>query len=134
VTATKLERHRAILDLVRTEPVHTQQELADALARRGLAATQATVSRDIQELGLVRAPGGYGVAAGSIAEHVRDVRCVQFLAVVRTAPGTAGLVARRIDEAGPEGVAGTVAGDDTLIAVLADTAAYPRLLTLLGVS
>ena len=57
----KSDRQRAILDLVRQRPVHTQQELARALAQRGFSATQATVSRDIQELGLVRTGDGYAV-------------------------------------------------------------------------
>jgi len=58
VTATKGQRHQAILALVNRGGVHTQQELAEALARRGLRTTQATISRDIQELGLVRSVRG----------------------------------------------------------------------------
>ena len=115
-------RRRAILDLVRKEPVHTQQDLVAALARLGMAATQATVSRDIQDLGLVRTGSGYrvGTPVSIASELVLSVTVVEFLAVVRTPPGTANLVARAIDESGLEGVAGTVAGDDTIIVVLAD--------------
>ena len=58
MSASKSERHSAILQLVNRGSVHTQQEIASALARRGMRATQATVSRDIQELGLVRSGGG----------------------------------------------------------------------------
>jgi transcriptional regulator of arginine metabolism len=118
VTATKGTRHRAILDVVNRGAVHTQQEIAEALARRGLQATQATISRDIQELGLVRSGAGYRSGAALVRELVLSVEVVSPLAVIRTPPGTANLVARRIDEAALPGVAGTVAGDDTIIAVL----------------
>ena len=130
--ASKHERQRAILDLLRDERVQTQRDLADALARRGLQATQATVSRDIQEMGLVRAATGYRPPAASIADHVREFTCVEFLGVVRTEPGTAGLVARTIDEASLPGIAGTVAGDDTIIVVLSQPTAQARLRALLG--
>ncbi|HEX7263652.1 MAG TPA: hypothetical protein VF383_05695 [Candidatus Dormibacteraeota bacterium] len=118
MTATKGERHRAILDVVSRGAVHTQQEIAEALARRGLRATQATVSRDIQALGLVRSGAGYRSAAALVRELVLSVELVEPVAVIKTPPGTANMVARRIDEAGLPGVAGTVAGDDTIIAVL----------------
>jgi transcriptional regulator of arginine metabolism len=110
-----------MLDLVRARPVHTQHELAEALAGLGFQATQATISRDIQELGLVRTGAGYrqGPPPAALApELVLSVRQVEFLLVIRTPPGTANVVARAIDESDLEGVAGTVAGDDTLLVVL----------------
>ena len=118
MTATKAERHHAILEVINRGSVHTQHEIASALARRGVRATQATISRDIQELGLVRAGTGYRSSAALVRELVLSVELVEPLAVIRTPPGTANLVARRIDEAALPGVAGTVAGDDTIIAVL----------------
>jgi Arginine repressor len=118
MTATKGQRHQAILTLVNRGGVHTQQELAEALVRRGLRATQATISRDIQELGLVRSVSGYRSSAALVRELVLSIELVEPLAVIRTPPGTANLVARRIDEAALPGIAGTVAGDDTIIAVL----------------
>ena len=118
MTATKAGRHHAILELVNHGSVHTQQEIASALARRGMRATQATISRDIQELGLVRSGSGYRTTAGLVRQLVLSVEFVSPMAVIRTPPGTANLVARRIDEAALPGVAGTVAGDDTIIAVL----------------
>ena len=118
MTASKAERHSAILDLVNRGSVHTQQEIAAALARRGVRATQATISRDIQELGLVRSGSGYRSSAALIRELVLSVELVDPMAVIKTPPGTANLVARRIDEAALAGVACTVAGDDTIIAVL----------------
>jgi len=130
----KEDRQRAILDLVRRRPVHTQQELADALAERGISATQATVSRDIQELGLYRTGEGYraGSPLTTVSDLVRSITRVQFLAVIRTPPGTANVVARTIDESQLDGVAGTVAGDDTIIVVLGTDAAYDDLRRFLG--
>jgi transcriptional regulator of arginine metabolism len=132
VTATKEQRHRAILALVNRGAVHTQQEIAEGLARRGLRATQATVSRDIQELGLVRSGAGYRIAAALVRELVLSVELVSPVAVIKTPPGTANLVARRIDEAGLPGIAGTVAGDDTIIAVLRQRSAGKALKELLA--
>ncbi len=132
MTATKEQRHRAILALVNRGAVHTQQEIAEGLARRGLRATQATISRDIQELGLVRSGAGYRIAAALVRELVLSVELVSPVVVIKTPPGTANLVARRIDEAGLPGIAGTVAGDDTIIAVLRQRSAGKALKELLG--
>jgi transcriptional regulator of arginine metabolism len=118
MTASKAERHSAILAVVNRGSVHTQQEIAAALARKGVRATQATISRDIQELGLVRSGGGYRSSAALVRELVLSVEVIEPMAVIRTPPGTANMVARRIDEAALPGIAGTVAGDDTIIAVL----------------
>ena len=118
MTASKAERHNAILALVNKGSAHTQQEIAAALARRGMRTTQATISRDIQELGLVRSGAGYRSSAALVRELVLSVEVVEPMAIIHTPPGTANLVARRIDEAALPGIAGTVAGDDTIIAVL----------------
>jgi transcriptional regulator of arginine metabolism len=118
MTPTKTQRHSAILDLVNRGSAHTQQDIAHALARRGMRTTQATISRDIQELGLVRSGEGYRSSVALVRELVLSIELVAPVAVIRTPPGTANLVARRIDEAALAGVAGTVAGDDTIIAVL----------------
>ena len=118
MTATKAQRHSAILALVNRGSAHTQQEIAAALARRGMRTTQATISRDIQELGLVRSGNGYRSSAALVRELVLSLEVIEPMAIIRTPPGTANLVARRIDEAALPGIAGTVAGDDTIIAVL----------------
>jgi transcriptional regulator of arginine metabolism len=131
VTPTKSARHGAILEMVNRGSVQTQQEIAAALARRGMQTTQATISRDIQELGLVRSGRGYRSSAELVRELVLSVELVQPVAVIRTPPGTANLVARRIDEAALSGVAGTVAGDDTIIVVLRKPAAGKALKELL---
>jgi transcriptional regulator of arginine metabolism len=132
MTSTKAGRHTAILELVNRGTVHTQQEIASALARRGVRATQATISRDIQELGLVRSGSGYRSSAALVRELVLSVEVVEPVAVIKTPPGTANMVARRIDEAALPGVAGTVAGDDTIIAVLRNRGAGRALKGLLG--
>jgi len=83
-----------------------------------MRATQGTISRDIQGLGLVRSGAGYRSSAAMVRELVLSVEVIEPMAVIRTPPGTANMVARRIDEAALPGIAGTVAGDDTIIAVL----------------
>lgn len=127
----KDQRQQAILALVSRGGAHTQQDIASALSRRGLRATQATISRDIQELGLVRSGGGYRSNAALVSELVLSIELIEPLAVIKTPPGTANLVARRIDEAALAGVAGTVAGDDTIIAVLRERGAGRALKSLL---
>ena len=128
----KNQRQRAILELVNRGTAHTQLDIAGALARRGFHTTQATISRDIHELGLVRSGAGYRSTAALVRELVLSVEVVQPLAVIRTPPGTANLVARRIDEAALPGIAGTVAGDDTIIAVLRQAGAGRSLKQLLA--
>jgi transcriptional regulator of arginine metabolism len=132
MTVTKAQRQNAIIQLVNGGSVHTQQEIASALARRGVRATQATISRDIQELGLVRSGGGYRSSTALVRELVLSVELVDPMAVIKTPPGTANMVARRIDEAALPGIAGTVAGDDTIIAVLRNRGAARALKQLLA--
>ena len=132
MTPTKSERHTAILEVVNRGSAHTQHEIAQALARRGVKVTQATISRDIQELGLVRSGTRYRNSAALVRELVLSIELVGPMAVIRTPPGTANLVARRIDEAALPGIAGTVAGDDTIIAVLRKPGAGRQLKELLA--
>jgi len=132
VTITKAQRQNAIVQLVNRGSAHTQQEIAAALARRGMRATQATISRDIQELGLVRSGAGYRSSTALVRELVLSIELVEPVAVIKTPPGTANMVARRIDEAALPGVAGTVAGDDTIIAVLRNRGAGRALKELLA--
>jgi transcriptional regulator of arginine metabolism len=116
----KQKRHLAILHLVSHASIHTQQELTDELAKMGLDTTQATVSRDIQELGLIRTKTGYKPVL--FTDYITSVDTVQFLTVVKTSAGCANLVARAIDERELPGVTGTLAGDDTIIVVHPDAA------------
>lgn len=127
---TKLARHKTILQLVGNGPLASQEELQRALARRGFKVGQATLSRDIHELGLVKTgegyalPGGNGAADPSlppisrlVREFVLDVRPAQNLLVIKTAVGSAQPVAAALDcESWPE-VVGTIAGDDAILIV-----------------
>ncbi|MGH9483262.1 MAG: arginine repressor [Terriglobales bacterium] len=128
---SKAYRQEQILKLVRTRPVRSQTELAAALRRSGVEATQVTLSRDLKELGLVKTPAGYaGLGAGAggepaaevehiAREFVRDLRPAQNLLVVRTDAGAAPTVAAALDRAGWPELAGSLAGDDTVLLICA---------------
>ncbi len=129
----KALRHHRILELVSREPMVTQEEMVKRLSQQGLKVTQATLSRDIKELGLVKSADGYaapGTAAEAaptpslshlLREFVVDVREAQNLLVLKTPPGSAQPVARAIDaESWPE-LVGTIAGDDTIVVISSDT-------------
>ena len=141
---TKSERQRMIIELVRTRVLRTQEELVDALRERNLDVTQATVSRDIRELGLVRVHDSDGArymlavaeldadAASErlrtvLREHVRSVEFIDLLGVMHTLPGCAMVVAAAIDSARFEEIAGTIAGDDTILLVTRSRPAAHRL-------
>lgn len=130
----KRQRQQAILELVRREPLASQQAILDRLREQGYEVTQPTVSRDLDELGLARvrdAAGHLRYAAPQEAAPVgreEELRHVlqEFalgivasgnLVVVRTPPGAANAVAQVLDRVEIDDVIGTVAGDDTIIVV-----------------
>ena len=130
-------RERAIVELIEGAPLGTQAELISALTERGFEVTQATVSRDIRRLGLVKQPlpqGGYrysvprrrepssGTRRLELASFVTGFAEVEAFLAVRTLPGRAMAVATSIDEMSLPSVSGTLAGDD-LVLVLLDSAA-----------
>ncbi|HEY6058838.1 MAG TPA: hypothetical protein VIV06_12465 [Candidatus Limnocylindrales bacterium] len=145
----KQERQRAIRELVARMPVGSQEELVAALAERGFAVTQATVSRDVAELGLVKVtrgerhvyiapedlaasgPSGGSSASGTPSDErlrrilsdvpVRVRRSGLILLVVGT-PGTASVVAQAIDDSSLDEQEGTLAGDDTTLVLFASEA------------
>ena len=134
-TVPKALRHRRILDLIARESILTQEDLVERLAGSGLHVTQATLSRDIKELGLVKTGEGYAtpseLGGESVAttpplshllrEFVTDVKEAQNLLVIRTSPGSAQPVAAALDaEQWPE-LLGTLAGDDTILVVTSST-------------
>jgi transcriptional regulator of arginine metabolism len=141
----KTTRQRAILSLIATRPVHSQEELAQFLEQQGYEVTQATVSRDIKDLGLAKVPLKNGNGMGTqfkyvepgvgkgyasrlhrvIAELVRGCRGSVNQIVLRTPPGSAMLVASAIDEAEWPEVLGTIGGDDTVLVILDDPAKLP---------
>jgi transcriptional regulator of arginine metabolism len=143
--AGKHSRQRAILDVVRTRTIRTQDELVSALHRRRLDVTQATVSRDIRELGLLRVAGDHGaryVLPGAeidergarlrlhnaLREHTQGIEFIDLLGVVHAQPGTASLVAVALDNARFDELAGTVAGDDTVLLIARSRPAAQRLM------
>jgi len=140
-------RDRKILDLVTGEPIRTQRELVTALRRAGLRVSQATVSRDIKRLGLVKAPGPGGArylphgalngtppdAATRLARAFRDyvvgIEEGSGLILVKTTTGSADAVAEAIDEIRWPEIAGTVAGDNTILVVPRTSASRRRIQT-----
>ena len=142
----KDRRQRAILTLVATRPVHSQDELVALLDSQGFAATQATVSRDIKELGLVKVPikmnGGdddalfkYVVPNATVNYVSRLHRVVAELAqtitgsvnmiVIKTPPGSAMMIASAVDEAAWPEILGTMGGDDTVMIVVRSAEEMP---------
>jgi transcriptional regulator of arginine metabolism len=129
----KLQRQRRIAQILRQRAVESQAELARLLRERGERVTQATLSRDLEELGAFKArlPNGQTAyrlpeeppdAKGDwlrrmLAEFAIDIEASGNLVVVKTPPGGAQAVARAIDGSTLEGVLGTVAGDDTILVV-----------------
>ena len=129
----KARRQAVILELVDGEQIQSQEQLRTRLRGRGYKVTQATLSRDIRDLGLVKrssdgayqaqggeqqAPPNAGVALQkAMAEYASGVACVQQLIVVRTGPGLAQPLALAIDRARLDEVVGTLAGDDTILVI-----------------
>ncbi len=122
-----LYRRNQILEIVRNESPATQAELRRKLAERGIRVTQATVSRDVEELGVIKTRNGYQLPGAAepapqtqpslsviLKEFLRDVRQAAALVVLRTHPGNAHSVAVVLDSAGWPELLGTVAGDDTI--------------------
>ena len=133
-------RQRAILNLLRQESVVNQDELQKALRKRGIKAGQPTLSRDIRELGLVKAANGYSVAGGEgsaapslppvsrlIREFALEVRTAQNLLVIKTSVGSAQPVAAALDDQEWPEVVGTVGGDDTILIICPDNKDAARL-------
>ncbi len=135
---TKPQRQHRIARLLEAHPVTSQAQLVDLLAVDGVIATQATVSRDLEDLGAikVRVAGGDTVYAipempadqRAPEDHLRrvlgdwvvEVAHSQNLVVLRTPPGSAHVVGSALDRSGLDDVIGTVAGDDTILVVVAE--------------
>jgi transcriptional regulator of arginine metabolism len=134
----KEERQRLVLSLVSRLQIGTQQELLDALAAAGCTVTQATVSRDINEVGLRKEPGPLGrqryVPPGTVRPKPRETlaslldqfgrgaTAAQNVVVVRCEIGSAPAIARALDRVAHPLVVGTLAGDNTVLVVAADAA------------
>lgn len=137
-------RQRAIRDMVEQRTIRTQQELAAALRERGFRTTQATISRDVAELGLVKAGRG-GTHAYAIPPRLREadtsgedririllrdmpveIRDAGTMLVLRTLPGSAHPLAAALDRARWPEVIGSIAGDDTVFVAFADRGTLGR--------
>jgi transcriptional regulator of arginine metabolism len=130
---SKRARHKAILDVLDQGPVESQDSLQQRLERKGIEVGQATLSRDIHELKLVKGPEGYRRADESYGaegvlpsvmhlarQFVVEIRQAQNLLVVKTTVGSAQPVAAALDASHWTEVVGTIAGDDTVLVIAAD--------------
>lgn len=136
---SKLSRHAAIRELVAETEVASQDELRRKLFRRGHRVTQATLSRDMHELGLLKTSDGYKLPQGEEADlalpsierliqtFVYDVRTALNQVVIRTSAGSAQPVSAAIDAEDWEEVVGTIGGDDTILAITTDSRSAERL-------
>ena len=132
----KARRQAVILELIDREPLHSQEQLRQRLHQRGLDATQATISRDIAELGLVKRAGdgayqrpgaeapnpetAMAALERAAAEFLRRVERVEQMIVIRTGIGQAQPLAIAIDRARLPEVVGTIGGDDTILIISRD--------------
>lgn len=142
----KSRRHFAIKDILAHEHITTQEELRDSLREHGFNVTQATVSRDIKELQLVKVPEGNGYhyslpdAQGSggsyerlkrlFRDSVARIDYCENIIVIKTLPGAAQSVAMVIDASNLRNILGTVGGDDTVISVVKPSKATPQVVAM----
>ncbi len=141
----KTQRHQKIIEIIQKKSVETQEELADELKKLGFNVTQATVSRDIKELRLVKittgnnmykyaVPGEKLLGGGRLKnrrifrDSVINMDYSENIIMVKTSPGAAQAVALVIDNEGLVEVIGTVAGDDTVLAVVKPKSAVTKVL------
>jgi transcriptional regulator of arginine metabolism len=135
---TRAGRHARIVELIRDNSVRSQTELAELLAGDGVQVTQATLSRDLEELGAVKVSGAYLIPEDGkrplretsgqgparllrlLRELLTGVDASGNIAVLRTPPGAAQFLASALDRSGLTDVVGTIAGDDTIFVVARD--------------
>ena len=128
MTDLKERRQRAIADLIRAGALSSQEELAERLSGLGFAVTQATISRDLEQIGAVKvrrggqlsyafpheAREGAGRLGILMREFVRSIDAAANLVVIKTPPGSAHLIGVALDQSGLPEIVGTICGDDTL--------------------
>ena len=131
----KARRHQRILDIVRSKPIQTQEDLSAELAREGMSVTQATISRDIKELRLIKAPVGDGSYRYTVPvdrniedinrriervfrEAVISVEDSDNIVVIKTLEGAAQAIGAIVDDLDWPEVVGSLAGDDTIFVVV----------------
>src|SRR3954463_580982 len=132
----KARRQAVLLDVIQRAPVRSQEQLRRGVLAAGFDVTQATLSRDIRELGLVKGgtdgaylppgapapdgPGSTGMLQRAMAEYLARIDRVQQLVLLRTGPGQAQLLGVALDRARLAEVVGTIAGDDTILVIAPD--------------
>ena len=137
-------RYTKIKEIVQSRPIETQEELAKALQEEGIEVTQATVSRDIKELMLIKVPTSDGHYRYALSQEQNMLMSKNRMArlfqdsivrvdsalnqiVIHTMPGSANMVAAAIDLAKWENVIGTIAGDDTILIITNSTGSVPKI-------
>lgn len=137
-------RYTKIKEIVQSRPIETQEELAKALQEEGIEVTQATVSRDIKELMLIKVPTSDGHYRYALSQEQNMLMSKKRMArlfqdsivrvdsalnqiVIHTMPGSANMVAAAIDLAKWENVIGTIAGDDTILIITNSTESVPKI-------
>lgn len=146
----KTVRQKRIIDIIRAKSIETQEQLAIELGLAGFAVTQATVSRDVKELGLIKVPGEDNSSIYAVPDRtaipakerrlkrlfvdsVQKIDHSENMVVLKTLPGEAQGVASAIDNSGWPEIIGTVAGDDTIIMVVKPKSAVPDIINRLKV-
>ena len=136
---SKLSRHAAIREVVEEREIASQDELRRSLFRRGYRVTQATLSRDIHEMGLVKTGEGYKLPQGEESElalpsierliqtFVYEVKTALNQVIIKTSAGSAQPVSAAIDAEDWEEVVGTIGGDDTILAIAPNAKAAEQL-------
>lgn len=140
----KERRQRAIVDLIRGGGPSSQEELADQVSKLGFAVTQATISRDLEQIGAVkvRRAGQLGYALGDdvrgvhgprladvLREFVRSIDTAANLVVLKAPPGSAHLIGVALDESAIPEIVGTICGDDTIFVACQSSAVARKLAT-----
>ena len=129
----KNDRQSMILEIISQENIETQEQLLVRLQERGITSTQATISRDIKQMHLIKEPVGHGVykyaVSGNFAEKLRtifresitSIDSAQNIVVIKTMPGLASAACAALDDMGVAYMVGSLAGDDTAFLVMRDT-------------
>ena len=134
----KNSRQSKILEIISTENIETQEQLLERLQAQGITSTQATISRDIKQMHLIKEPIGRGVYKYTVSgnrvklnfaeklrtifrESITSVESAQNIVVVKTMPGLASAACAALDDMGINYMLGSIAGDDTAFLVMRDT-------------
>ena len=134
----KNDRQAKILEIISTENIETQEQLLDRLQAHGITSTQATISRDIKQLHLIKEPMGQGMYKYAVSgnrtklnfaerlrtifrESITSIDSAQNIVVIKTMPGLASAACAALDDMGVTYMVGSLAGDDTAFLVMRDT-------------